>query len=102
MRKFTINIPERTVTVTSDKRTKDTLTEEVTLREHDIVSPIFLPGTEDTFECELLLLDVSTTDPMTMEVTGTETKAFLKRVGFDNWLMDFDPNQVVLTNQPKL
>ncbi len=45
---------------------------------------------------ELVILDVDIKDMETGKKTGTETKAFARRVGQPNWLMEFNETEYVL------
>lgn len=58
------------------------------INEFDILEKKFLPNTEDEYQCELVLLDVGIHDD-NMNIIGIETKAFARRLGFDDWLMPF-------------
>ncbi|MGL5965455.1 MAG: hypothetical protein ACRCZ2_13820, partial [Fusobacteriaceae bacterium] len=57
--------------------------------EFDLLEKEFLPNTEDIYECELILLEVDIQDE-DMNVVGTETKAFARRIGYSEWLMPFE------------
>jgi hypothetical protein len=49
------------------------------INEFDRLDKFFLEGTEDRYECELVLIDVE-----------GELKAFARRVGNEKWLMEFE------------
>lgn len=72
--------------------------EHIIVNEFDKINRNFIPGTQDTYECELVLLDVEIRDENNPEVhTGKyETKAFAKRIGYDNWLMEFNESEYKL------
>ena len=49
-----------------------------------------MPGTQDVYECELVLLEVDVINPQTQEKTGEkELKAFAQRKDHAGWLMEF-------------
>ncbi|MGL6132322.1 MAG: hypothetical protein ACRCZ9_11990 [Fusobacteriaceae bacterium] len=62
--------------------------EDSVINEFDKLEKDFLPNTADTYECELVLVDVDVLDEK-QEVIGKETKAFARRVGYSDWLMEF-------------
>ena len=80
-----MTIPEDGTTFVMPKDT-------IIVNEFDKVDRIFLPGTEDTYECELVLVDVEVRDEKNPEVHTGEytTKAFARRIGYDNWLIEFN------------
>ena len=80
-----------TRTVKAKSRTKTMEEQEVIeIREGDSLERIFLPGTQDVYECELVLLEVDVIDPKTQEKTGEkELKAFAQRKDHAGWLMEF-------------
>lgn len=68
---------------------------EIILNELDVLNRKFLEGTQDKYECELVLQDIEVTDE-TGEKTGvTELKAFARRKGAENWLMEFIPEEYI-------
>lgn len=68
-------------------------TGEVVINELDALDRRFLEGTDDEYECELVLQDVEITDEF-MEKTGaTELKAFARRKDTESWLMEFVPEE---------
>lgn len=66
------------------------------VNEFDKLKRKFLDGTQDKYECELVIMDVEVKDMETGKKTGTETKAFARRVGQPNWLMEFNETEYVL------
>lgn len=54
------------------------------IKEFDKVKKIFIPNTVDTYLCELVLLDIEDEDG------NMETKAFARRVGYPEWLLEFN------------
>lgn len=66
------------------------------VNEFDKLERIFLDGTQDKYECELVIMDVEIKDMETGKKTGTETKAFARRIGQPNWLMEFNETEYVL------
>lgn len=70
----------------------------IVINEFDKINRVFIPGTEDIYECELVLIDVEIRDENNPEVhTGKyETKAFAKRIGYDSWLMEFNESEYKL------
>ncbi|MGL5646955.1 MAG: hypothetical protein ACRDDY_03810 [Clostridium sp.] len=61
----------------------------IVINEFDKLEKNFLATTKDKYECELVLLEVEVRDEND-EITGAETKAFARRVGCEQWLMEFD------------
>lgn len=60
------------------------------INEFEKVNKVFLEKTKDKYECELLLVDVEVQDE-NMKPTGEfVTKAFGKRVGYSEWLIEFN------------
>lgn len=90
----TIDAEERKIIITRTAKTKGRAktTEEqevIEIREGDPLERIFLPGTQDTYDCELILLEVDIIDPKTQEKTGEkEIKAFAQRKNHTGWLME--------------
>lgn len=66
--------------------------EAVVINEFDKLEKTFLKNTSDTYACELILLDVEIENENTQQ-KEVETKAFARRIGFESWLMEFDPTQ---------
>lgn len=52
-----------------------------------------MDGTADKYECELVLVDCKVKDENGEDTGEIETKAFAKRIGYDNWLMEFDETE---------
>lgn len=72
------------------------------INEFDKIEKVFLLGTEDKYECELVLLEVPIYDENTKEKTDkVETKAFARRVGqnYMNWLETLNETDFILNNQ---
>lgn len=80
---YTIDKLNRTVTVQS--KTKNI----IVINEFDKLDKRFIDGTQDKYDCELILLEVEIYDEK-MNIIGNETKAFARRIGFSEWIMDFD------------
>lgn len=85
---FTIDKELRRVIV-GDLKQKMTV---VVINEFDKLEKAFLENTSDKYECELVLLDVDVMDE-NMNVVGKETKAFARRVGKVQWLMEFNTEE---------
>lgn len=88
----------RQIIITHD-RTKDVRI----IKEFEKIEKVFLDGTEDIYECELILLEVPVQDDSTLFHNSQiepklETKAFARRigVGFENWLEDINETDFVL------
>lgn len=90
---YTIDKENRRIIITPDKQT--TYSQKV-VNEFDKLERIFLEGTHDKYECELVIMDVEVKDMETGKKTGTETKAFARRIGQPNWLMEFEETEYVL------
>lgn len=80
---YTIDLKNRRIIITDEKTRSQTI-----INEFDKLERKFLPNTQDTYDCELLLLEVDVYDD-NFEVMEKETKAFARRVGNTNWLMEF-------------
>lgn len=91
---FQIDEAKRRIIINSD--TSMYKTEPIIVNEFDKLKRKFLPGTEDIFECELVLLEVDKQDPVTgKKIEGKELKAYARRVDKPYWLMLFDENEYV-------
>lgn len=90
---YTIDKENRRIIITPEKST--TYSQKV-VNEFDKLERIFLEGTQDKYDCELVIIDVEVKDMETGKVTGTETKAFARRLGEPNWLMEFAETEYVL------
>ena len=73
------------------------------IKEFERIEKIFLEGTQDKYECELVLLEVPVqTEEMMMNPEPSElkmeTRAFARRVGagFENWLENINESDFVL------
>lgn len=73
------------------------------IKEFERIEKIFLEGTQDKYECELVLLEVPVqTEEMMMNPEPSElkmeTRAFARRVGagFENWLENISESDFVL------
>ena len=64
----------------------------VIINEFEKVNKTFLEGTIDKYECELVLLEVDLLNDK-QDIVGTETKAFVRRIGRVDWLMEFNTNE---------
>lgn len=87
---FTIDAEKRQVIINKNSKTRDA---DIVLNEFDELNRKFLQGTKDKYKCELVLLEVDTIDPITQEKTGTELKAFARRIGYTDYLIGFNPNE---------
>lgn len=70
-------------------------TTEIVLNELDPLNRKFLEGTDDKYECELVLQDVELTNEAGEKTGITELKAFARRKGAANWLMEFIPEEYI-------
>lgn len=68
---------------------------EIVLNELDPLNRKFLEGTGDKYECELVLKDVELTNEAGEKTGITELKAFSKRKGAENWIMEFIPEEYI-------
>lgn len=90
----TIDAVERKIIITRKAKLNKLTTEEqeetIEIREGETLERIFLPGTQDVYECELVLLEVDVINPQTQEKTREkELKAFAQRKDHAGWLMEF-------------
>lgn len=90
----TIDAVERKIIITRKAKLNKLTTEEqeetIEIREGETLERIFLPETQDVYECELVLLEVDVINPQTQEKTGEkELKAFAQRKDHAGWLMEF-------------
>ena len=92
---YTIDKENRRIIIKTHEEFSSFSTEKV-INEFDKLERKFLDGTQDKYECELVILDVDIKDMETGKKTGTETKAFARRVGQPNWLMEFNETKYVL------
>ena len=83
---YTIDLKNRQIIITNE------LKQAKVIKEFEKIDKKFLPNTQDTYECILVLLEVDVYDD-NHEVIGKETKAFAQRVGNKNWLMTFDESE---------
>lgn len=90
---YTIDKENRRIIITPEGTS--TYSQKV-VNEFDKLERIFLEGTQDKYECELVIMDVEVKDMETGKKTGTETKAFARRIGQPNWLMEFNETEYVL------
>ena len=68
---------------------------EIVLNELDPLNRKFLEGTGDKYECELVLQDVELTNEAGEKTGITGLKAFSKRKGAENWMMEFIPEEYI-------
>lgn len=80
---FIIDKENRRIVINSPLKT------EIVINEFDKLNKHFLDGTEDIYECELILLDVDIHNEQG-EIIGQETKAFARRIDRPDWLMVFN------------
>ncbi|MGL6099090.1 MAG: hypothetical protein ACRCZ9_03460 [Fusobacteriaceae bacterium] len=80
---YTIDKINRKITI--ETKTKNI----IVINEFDLLEKKFLSNTVDKYECELVLMDVSVYGDK-MNVIETETKAFARRIGYSEWLMEFE------------
>lgn len=69
---------------------------EVIINEFDTLTRKFLNDTGLKYECELVLARVEVLNELGEKTGAQETKAFARRKGFDNWLMEFIPQEYEL------
>ncbi|MEG0069731.1 MAG: hypothetical protein RR191_05635 [Cetobacterium sp.] len=68
---------------------------EIVLNELDPLERKFLEGTNEKYECELVLQDVALIDDNGDKTGVTELKAFARRKGAESWLMEFIPEEYI-------
>ena len=68
---------------------------EVIINELDTLNRKFLEVTHDKYECELVLQDVEIKNEAGEETGVTELRAFARRKGTENWLMEFIPEEYI-------
>lgn len=90
---YTIDKENRRIIITPEITT--TYSQKI-INEFDKLKRIFLDGTVDQYECELIIIDVDKKDIETGKKIGIETKAFARRLGQQNWLMEFDEKEYIL------
>ena len=66
---------------------------EIVLNELDPLNRKFLEGTDDKYECELVLQDIEITNENEEKTGITELRAFARRKGSKNWLLEFIPEE---------
>ncbi len=67
----------------------------IVLNELDPLNRKFLNGTNEKYECELVLQDIEITNEDGEKTGATELKAFARRKGAENWLMEFIPEEYI-------
>lgn len=67
----------------------------IVLNELDPLNRKFLNGTNEKYECELVLQDIEITNEDGEKTGATELKAFARRKGVENWLMEFIPEEYI-------
>ena len=87
---YTIDLKNRRIVFDATGLSLDS--NNVFINEFDKLTKKFLPDTSDTYECELVLLEVDLLNDKE-EIVGTETKAFVRRIGRVDWLMEFNTNE---------
>ena len=92
---YIIDKENRRVIIKTHEEFSSFTTEKV-ISEFDKLERKFLDGTQDKYECELVILDVEEKDMITGEKIGITTKAFTRRIGQPNWLMEFNETEYVL------
>lgn len=96
---YTIDKLNRKIIITVQKdgvSTFSNYSEKIEINEFDKLEKKFLPNTQDKFECELILLDVEKRDESGNKTGIMETKAFARRIGREDWLMEFNESDYVL------
>lgn len=70
------------------------------IKEFEKIQKVFLLGTEEIYECELVLLEVKLYDEKTRQEIGKETRAFARRIGqnYTNWLETLNETDFILNN----
>ena len=81
MNNYIINKEKRQVVITT--KAKNT----VVLNENDKLERIFLPGTQDKYECILVLLEVPVYTEDGIETEERRLEAFAQRVGRPQWVL---------------
>lgn len=66
---------------------------EIILNELDTLNKIFMEGTAEKYECELVLQSVEINDENEEKTGITELKAFARRKCVESWLMEFFPEE---------
>lgn len=66
------------------------ISNQIVLNEFDDLKKKFLDGTQDKYDCELVLLEVNVLDAERIPTGNKELKAYAKRKGVDMWLMNFN------------
>lgn len=84
---YTIDLKNRRIVI--ETKSKGT----VTINEFDKLDRVFLSGTYDKYECELVLLEVPIFNEENIDTGKKETKAFARRIGNDNWVMIFNETE---------
>ena len=87
---YTIDLKNRRVIIETKARGT------ITINEFDRIHRVFLDGTHDKYECELVLLEVPVMNENQEDTGKKETKAFARRIGQPNWLMEFNETEYVL------
>lgn len=90
---YTIDKEHRRIIITPEQET--TYSQKI-INEFDKLKRKFLEGTQDKYMCELVILDVDVKDMETGRKTGIETKAFARRIGQPNWLIEFVEDEYIL------
>ena len=84
---YTIDLKNRRVIIETKSRGT------ITINEFDRLNRVFLDGTHDKYECELVLLEVPVMNENNEDTGKKETKAFARRVGNEDWLMIFNETE---------
>lgn len=79
---YTIDLENRRIIINNETKSQ------VIINEFDRLKRKFLPNTQDIYECELVLLEVDIYNE-DYDVAGKEIRAFARRIGNPNWLMEF-------------
>lgn len=87
---YTIDEKNRRIIISGDKR------ENIVINEFDRLTRKFLPNTQDKYECELVLLEVPKNDIVNEDNNETEIKAFARRIGSQNWLIEFNESEFII------
>lgn len=80
---YELDLKNRRIIITNDAK------QQIIINEFDKVKRKFLPNTQDTYECILILKEVPEYDMNMMETETKVTKPFIQRVGNSYWLMEF-------------
>lgn len=95
MYSFEVDAVTRQVILTPVTKKRGTkVVQVIRINEFDKLKRKFIKGTGENYECELVILKTKTHDNNGEDNLGAEVdKAFARRIGYDNWLISFEPNE---------